>query len=80
MAQPTQAGQKVRTTFSTELLTVECFFGESGIEYADAKEAYSKNPGTKPGMICIKNKEYGGAMLQKDCELLVKKSDLVPSL
>jgi hypothetical protein len=79
MALPTKSGQVVRTTFSTEPLTVECFFGESGIEYKTAKEAYSKNPGTKPGMICIKNKEYGGAMLQKDCELLVKESDLVPN-
>lgn len=80
MAHPTQAGQKVRTNFGTEILTVAAFFGKSGHEYATAKEAYLKNPGTKKGMICIKNVEYGGAMLQKDCEILVKDSDLVPNL
>ena len=79
MAQPTQAGQKVRTNFNTETLTVLSFFGASGYEFPTAAEAYSQNPGTKPGMICIKNKEYGGAMLQKDCDVLVKDSDLVPN-
>jgi hypothetical protein len=47
MALPTKSGQVVRTTFSTEPLTVECFFGASGYEYKTAKEAYLKNPGTK---------------------------------
>lgn len=79
MAQPTQAGQEVRANFSDEILTVVSFFGASGYEYPTAQEAYLKNPGTKPGHICIKNKEYGGAMMQKDCELLVKDSDLVPN-
>lgn len=79
MAQPTQKGQKVRTNFGTEILTVLSFFGASGYEYPTAAEAYAENPGTKPGHICIKNVEYGGSMLQKDCEVLVKESDLVPN-
>ena len=70
MAQPTQAGQKVRTNFNTETLTVKSFFGASGYEYPTAQEAYLKNPGTKPGRICIKNVEYGGAMMQEDCEVI----------
>ena len=69
MAQPTQAGQKVRTNFSDEILTVVSFFGASGYEYPTAQEAYLNNPSTKLGHICIKNKEYGGAMMQKDCEV-----------
>ena len=70
MAQPTRAGQLVRTNFNTETLTVLSFFGASGYEYPTAQEAYLKNPGTKQGHIWIKNKEYGGAMMQKDCEVL----------
>ena len=80
MAQPTKAGQKVRTNFNNEILTVAAFIGKSGWEYLTAEEAYSENPSKKPGMICIKTKEYGGAMLQKDCELLIKDSDLVQNL
>ena len=79
MALPTRAGQKFRTNFNNEIYTVLSFFGESGIEYSTSEEAYLSNPGTKRGCICIKNKEYGGASHQKDCEILVKDGDLVPN-
>lgn len=50
-------GQKFE--FQNQILEVESFYGESGIEFETAKKAIKENPKSK--IICVKNKEFGGA-------------------
>jgi len=53
MAQPTKAGQKVRTNFNKEILTVKNFFGSSGKPYNTYKKAVEST--SKGDLICFKS-------------------------
>jgi len=68
---PSRKGQTFTANGNPEVLTARAFFGESGIEYPTAKEAFDNNPDSKKkGWCCVKNEEYGGASNINYCNLV----------
>ena len=74
MAQPTQAGQKVKVYNDQDLVfTVQHFLGAAGkAMHKSIAEAIAEKPGTDPGVIFVAwdvNGRQGGAKA-KDCEVI----------
>lgn len=66
---PKKIGDKFIDTASskTDTYTVAAFFGKTGVEYGTAREAVQGNP---PGIICVKNQEFGGSHNIESCQVL----------
>ena len=75
---PTQKGQKFMIDYGEkQILTVDYFFGGSGIPYSTYEEAIKNNP---DGKIYVNNVEYGGTSAWEDGFLLASESDQVVTL
>ena len=66
---PKRIGDKFidNASSTTDIYTVAAFFGKNGVEYGTAREAVQRNP---PGVICVRNKEFGGSHNLESCQIL----------
>ena len=85
MAQPTKKGQRVIVRNDQDLIfTVDNFLGAKEQKLHDnILDAMKEKPGCNAGDILVSwnvpGAKHQGSALAKDCKVLVKESDLVPS-